>query len=79
MNERVDKRFDEILIRELKSEISDAFLDLECKLRVNDFESKPLENIDHKFVLKKANQMKHELSEFIDSQTERIISASAVQ
>ena len=71
--ERVDKHLDEIVMYDLKSKIADAFLDFESKLRVCDYGVRNIENAECEFIRKKANQMKLELSKFIDSQVERII------
>ena len=78
---RVDKRFDEIMLNEAKQKIAEAFLELESGIRILEF--KTMEKIEEKIlrdlVKNKANQMKRELNQFIDSQVERIINEKVIQ
>ena len=78
-HKRVDKRFDEIVMYDLKLKIAEAFLDLEKELRVLDYRIRNIEKVEHEEIRKKANQMKEELISFIDSQVDRIIGASNIQ
>lgn len=69
---RCDKRFDELMLKDIKLHISEAFIDLEEKLRVYEFKTKDINHYDKNIVKEKANQMKVEINTFIDSQVERI-------
>lgn len=71
MNEgNVDGKFNEIVLNDLRSCISMAFIDLNSKLRVNSLE----DTIDsRKFINEKARQMKKELNAFIDGQANSMI------
>ena len=77
--ERADQRFDEIVMFDLKCTIAEAFLNLESKLRVSNYDVRCIKEVEHEAIRKKANQMKLELNRFIDSQAERIISESKSQ
>lgn len=70
----IDRRFNEILLRDIRGNISEAFLDLETNVRINKITGK-IESNDFVEILvkEKANQMKTELNAFIDSQVDRII------
>ena len=76
---RVDQRFDEILIKEVPLKVTEAFLDLEMKIRVSEHMTVAMTGEVEEIIKKKANQMKIELNNFIDSQVERIISRSNIQ
>mgnify|MGYP001137389461 CR=1 FL=1 len=70
-----DKEFNSILLRDIKMDISKAFILLEANMREfpqlkNNNEMKSL------LVKKKANQMKAEINNFIDFQVDMIIKAS---
>lgn len=70
-----DKEFNSILLRDIKLDISKAFILLEANMR----EFPPLKNNNEMkslLVKKKANQMKAEINDFIDAQVEMIIKAS---
>ena len=78
---RVDKKFDEIMLKETKLKIAEAFLDLESQIRISELGTlgKIGENSLSEIVKEKANQMKQELNQFIDSQVDRIIGFSDIQ
>ena len=74
---RGDERFDEIMVKEVKLKIAEAFLELEAYLRETPCGMK--ETVGEKscgLVKEKANQMKMEINNFIDSQVNRIIDQS---
>lgn len=76
----VDKRFDEIVIKEINLKIAEAFLELETNVRMNKFGiRKSADKKGCEFVKIKANQMKTEINAFIDSQVKRIIGLSECQ
>ncbi len=67
----VDKEFDSIVLRDIKLDISKAFILLEANM----MEFLPLKNNDEKqslLVGEKANQMKNEINHFIDVQVKMI-------
>lgn len=72
MTERSDKRFDEIVLKDIKVKIAEAFLDLEACIRVREYTTTPIGDYDEALIKRKANQMKTELTTFIDSQAIRI-------
>lgn len=70
-----DKEFDSIVLRDIKLDISKAFILLEANM----MEFLPLKNNDEKRSLlarKKANQMKNEINHFIDAQVKMITDGS---
>lgn len=70
---RVDKRFDEIVNKEIKTKIAEAFLDLEGNIRI--FDKGTLKRVPEECmgeIEKKGESMKNELNAFIDSQIKRI-------
>ena len=70
---RADKRFDEIVNKEIKSKIAEAFLDLEGNIRISDSGTeKEIPEVCMELIKKKGESMKAELNHFIDSQIERI-------
>ena len=74
MVKRVDERFEEILLRDIKTHISEAFLDLEANMRIGEHGTTRYLNKEEVSVVEtKANQMKTEINEFIDSQLKRVI------
>ena len=71
--DRVDKHFDEIVNKKIKTKIAEAFLDLEGNIKIS--ERKTLKEIPEecmKLIEKKGESMKTELNMFIDSQIRRI-------
>ena len=70
INFDVDRKFDHLMLCDIKVKIAEAFIDLESNIR-------PVSNIDgtdfKELVEKKTEQMKKELNTFIDSQAERIV------
>lgn len=78
---RADQKFDEIMLKEAKLKIAEAFLDLESQIRISELGTlgKIGENSLSEIVKEKANQMKQELNQFIDSQVDRIIGFSDIQ
>lgn len=76
---RVDKRFDEIVHKEIKSKIAEAFLDLEGNIRISDKGTlKEIPKECMKIIEKKSESMKTELNMFIDSQIKRIKAESNI-
>lgn len=76
---RVDKRFDEIVHKEIKSKIAEAFLDLEGNIRISGKGTlKEIPKEYMKIVEKKSESMKTELNMFIDSQIKRIKAESNI-
>ena len=66
----VDRKFDRLMLYDIKVKIAEAFIDLESNIRpVSDIAGTDFKEL----VEKKTEQMKKELETFIDSQAERII------
>lgn len=66
---RVDKRFDEIVNKEIKTKIAEAFLELEGNIRISDKGTlKEIPKECMKLIEEKGESMKTELNMFIDSQ-----------
>lgn len=68
----VDEEFNEIMLKDMRLAISRAFIILEANMKK--LMKKPLDEKQIHLIDNKANQMKAEMSAFIDSQVERIIS-----
>lgn len=69
---RADRIFDEIMLREIKLKITEAFLSIEISMRIDEFQTSQLNVKDVEYIEKKANQMKEEINSFIDSQVKRL-------
>ena len=76
---RLDEQFDSMMVCDLKVKIAEAFLELEKNIRVCEWGTQKLDAQDIRLVKEKANQMKGELTNFIDSQVYRLINESKVQ
>ena len=75
-----DERFDEILIKEINLKITEAFSELEYELRETPYGLKKDIGEKGKIMLeRKANQMRFEINNLIDSQVKRIIDLSNTQ
>ena len=72
----LDKRFDEITIKEIPLKITEAFLELETEIRITPLGVMCPNEEDIVLIKEKANQMKLSINNFIDSQLKRIIDAS---
>lgn len=71
---KADERFDKIVLHEIRSNIAEAFLDLETNLRMETINRSVKDNpLAKELIHEKANQMKTEINDFIDSQVSRII------
>ena len=70
-----DREFNNIMTGDVKVVIAEAFISLEAGLRLGKPEQE-LSNWEIALIEKKASQMKREVSDFIDSQKQRIIAAS---
>lgn len=70
----VDEEFNEIMLKDMRLVISKAFVILEANMKK--LTKKPLDEKQINLIENKANQIKKEMSTFIDSQVERIISGS---
>lgn len=75
IKEPIDTKFNEIMLKDIKLKIAEAFLDLEMKMRICKFENR-ISPMEKRIIEKKANQLKEEINTFIDSQLERIITSS---
>lgn len=70
---RIDKHFDEIVNKEIKTKIAEAFLDLEGNIRISGKRTlKAIPKECMELIEKKGESMKTELNAFIDSQIKRI-------
>lgn len=74
--QNISQRFDEIMHKDIKLKISEAFLELETSMRVNDMCTRPLTKNSVKYIGKKADQLKEELAQYIDAQMVRIADAA---
>ena len=69
---RVDNRFDEIMLFDIKLKIAEAFLSMESNMRIGRVGMGQLGELHIMCIEKKANQMKEEINSFIDSQVKRL-------
>jgi len=65
---RVDKKFDEIILFDIKLKIAEAFLAMESNMRIDETGTGQLGEKCIAHIKQKANQMKEEINSFIDSQ-----------
>ena len=69
---RVDKKFDEIMLFDIKLKIAEAFLSMESNMRIDEMGTGQLEEKCIVHIKQKANQMKEEINSFIDSQVRQL-------
>lgn len=74
---RVDREFDKTMLITMKKIVTEAFLELEGNIRINYRETRKMGELEISLINRKANQMKEEISNFIDSQVQRIIGESS--
>ena len=65
---RVDKKFDEIMLFDIRLKIAEAFLAMESNMRIEEMGTEQLGEKCIAHIKQKANQMKEEINSFIDSQ-----------
>ena len=75
VTDAVSCKFNKIMTEDVKVLIAEAFLSLESGMRAGN-PDKGLSEYETFIVEGKADQMKKEINEFVDSQKQRIISAS---
>ncbi|MBQ8559085.1 MAG: hypothetical protein IJ439_03770 [Tyzzerella sp.] len=75
IEEFVDTKFDEIMLKDTKLKIAEAFLHLEMQMRIRKPKNR-ISPMEKRIIEEKANQLKKEINIFIDSQLERIINSS---
>lgn len=75
---KVDEEFNSIVLRDIKLDISKAFISIEANLRSLQF---PGSITEHQMLLikEKALQMKNELNDFIDAQVNSIVGGTRLQ
>lgn len=74
---RVDREFDKTMLITMKKIVAEAFLELEGNIRIKYRETRKMGELEISLINQKANQMKEEISNFIDSQVQRIIAESS--
>lgn len=75
IKEPIDTKFNEIMLKDIKLKIAEAFLHLEMQMRIRKFKNM-ISPMEKRIIEEKANQLKKEINIFIDSQLERIINSS---